>query len=301
MKAKQLPEVREIVNSELFRSWFDALTKARLAAREASLRHDEVLTQVHLMEFRAELAQKKAMDALYRSGDYENASAQMQAEASELENKSLEVVGQFEKQRVMCTELWVALTKAEEQNDPRAKRIKDDYERETAKKTLLWEEVESLWAASLAKNLAMIENRAKGKRVRKESEQLFANAEQGSRSAAALKAETQESARALEQAEEAVRDLMNKGRTQFDAVVHEDFLYWAARENKLVYVVPLFSDSEHYNIELTACTVYQCERTRGVEFLEPVMEPQKATRVDTRLDDFFLKDRPKVKREKQDA
>ena len=79
MKARQLSEVREVLNSEPFRSWFDALGKARMAAREATLRPEELLTQVHLMEFRAELAQKNATDTLYRAGAYEDAAAAAQA------------------------------------------------------------------------------------------------------------------------------------------------------------------------------------------------------------------------------
>lgn len=301
MKSKQLSEVREIVNSERFRSWFDALGKARMAAREAALRHEELLTQVHLMEFRAELAQKNATDTLYKAGGYEDAASASQAEATDLENKSLELVGEFEDQRKLCSELWAAMTAAEEQaggtkdraSEARLKKAREEYERETAKKNRMWEDVESMWSASLEKNLAVVENRAKGRRVRRESEGLFANAEKSAKSAHALKTESEQTARDQEKAEEAVRDLMGKARSTFDAIVHEDFLYWPVRENnKTVFVTPLFSDNLSYNIELKACAIYQCSRERGVEFMEPVVEQHKATRVDTRLDDFFLRGRP---------
>jgi hypothetical protein len=305
VKSKQLSEVREIVNSERFRSWFDALGKARMGAREAALRHEELLTAVHLMEFRAELAQKNATDTLYKAGGYEDAASAAQAEATDLENKSLELVGEFEDQRRLCSELWAAMTAAEEQavasnkdrtSDTRLKKAREEYERETAKKNRMWEDVESMWSASLEKNLAVVENRAKSRRVRRESEALFANAEKSAKSAHALKGESEMTARDQEKAEEAVRDLMGKARSTFDAIVHEDFLYWPVRENnKMVFVTPLFSDNLSYNIELKACAIYQCSRERGVEFMEPVVETQKA-RVDTRLDDFFLRGRPAARK-----
>lgn len=296
MKAKQLSEVRDIVNSAKFRSWFDTLVKARLAAREAQLRHEELLTQIHLMEFRAELAQRNATDTLYRAAGHEDAAAAIQAESSDLENKSLNLVGEYERQRALCTELWGAMGAAETPDrapDARARKLREEYERETAKKNRMWEEVENLWAMSLEKNLAVVENKAKGKRVRRESETLFANAEKANASAQALKSDGERSAREREKADEAVLALMSGAAAEFDAIVHEDFLYWSQRENnKAVYVSPLFNDSSNYNLELNACRIYQCSSERGVDFLEPIVETAvRGSRVDTRLDDFFVKGR----------
>jgi hypothetical protein len=304
VKAKQLAEVRETVNAERFRSWFDALGKARMAAREASLRHEELLTQVNLLEFRAELAQKNAMDTLYRAASYEDTAAGMQAEANDLENKSLDLVGEFETQRQLCTELWSSMTVMEREagekkgySDARLKRLKDEYEQQTARKNQMWEAVEAMWATSLEKNLAMVETRVKGTRVRQDSEALFAAAEQSTRNAQALKAESEKSAREKEHAEDGLRRMLAGASAQFDAIVHEDFLYWPQRENqRMVYVVPLFADSTHYNIELKSCVVYQVDRNRGVEFLEPVVDPARGPLVDTRLEDFFTKGRPTQKR-----
>lgn len=306
MKARQLSEVRETVNSERFRSWFDALGKARVAAREASFRHDELLTQVHLMEFRSELAQKNASDTLYRAGGYEDAASGAQAEATDLENKSLELLGEFEDQRKLCTDLWAQMSAMEQdhegkqpdrQTESRLRKLRDEYERETAKKNRMWEDVEALWGASLEKNLAVVENRVKSQRVKRESEVLFATAEKSAKSASALKTESEETARQQERAEAAVRELMGRARDAFDAIVHEDFLYWPQRENnKMAWLTPLFSDNVNYNIEMKACSIYQCSRERGVAFLEPVMGAPKSGRVDTRLDDFFLKGRPAARR-----
>lgn len=298
MKARQLSEAKEILNSERFRTWFDALGKARIRLREAVLRHEELLTQVHMMEFRAELKQKNATDTLYNAGESEDSAAGAQAEATALENKSLELVGEFERQRALCSELWASMSAQEgesEQHSDRAsdklRRAREEYERETARKNRLWEDVEALWSTSLEKNLAVVELRMKAARTRKESEVLFGDADKSARAAAAIKHESEQMAREREEADAGVRELMARARNSFDAIVHEEFMYWPQQENnKMVWVCPLFSDQQTYNIELKACQVYQASRQRGVAFLEPVVEvPQQ--RQDTRLEDFFLKGR----------
>ncbi len=299
MKAKQLSEVKDLLNSERFRTWYDGLGKARVRAREAVLRHEELLTQVHLMEFRAELKQKNASDTLYKAGEYEDAASSAEAEATNLENKSLELVGDFERQRGLCSELWAAMSALEQQADgnkdrgleARLKRSREEYERETARKNRLWEDVEAMWNASLEKSLAYMEQQVKARRVRKESEALFSDADKSTRSASAIKAESDGTAKDREVAETALKELMGTARSSFDAYVHEEFMYWPQQENnKQVWVVPLFSDHASYNLELKACQVYQASRQRGVQFLEPVVETRQSLE-DTRLADFFTKGR----------
>jgi hypothetical protein len=304
VKAKQLSEVKDILNSERFRTWFDGQVKARVRARDALLRHDELQTQVHLMEFRAEQKQKNASDTLYRSGEYEDAASSAEAEATDLENKSMDLVGEYEGQRSMCSDLWAAMTaleqaveaKKEKALESKLKKTREEYERQTAKKNRLWEDVEAMWGASLEKSLSYMELQVKARRVRGESELLFADADKSTRSAAAIRAESEQTSKEREAAEAALKEMLGTARTSFDAFMHEEFMYWPQRENnKQVWVVPLFSDQASYNLELKACTVYQASRQRGVQFLEPVVETRK-DREDTRLADFFTKDRPSVRK-----
>jgi hypothetical protein len=303
VKVKWLHEVQDLLNQEPFRAWFDDLEQVRVELREAIERYEELLAQVHVSEFRSELTQKNAIDTLYRAGEYEDSAAQMHAEASDLENKAMENLGSFEEQRVRTSELWFKLEAMDHEleelraagNAARVKelerarrKISEDYEREAARKQRLWDEVEAMWGISLEKNLLMNERRAKGKAVRRQAEKLFAQAEQTKQHAAALRADAEAIARERERLEEREREVVEEARTQFDAVLHEDFLYWQQRENnKRVWVTPLITDVNNYNISLQAGGVYQCDRARGVEFLEPHIEEHKVPTDDRRLDDFF--------------
>src|SRR6185369_135828 len=115
---------------------------------------DELLAQVALMEFRAELTQKNAIDTLYRAGEHEDTAANMLFEATELENKSFKGISDFEEQRVRASELWYRLGAAEKkleeareqkrsESDLRSveralKAVSDEYERENNRKTRAW-------------------------------------------------------------------------------------------------------------------------------------------------------------------
>src|SRR3954469_4815498 len=100
MKQKRLTEVRSLIASADFKQWWDQLNAVRDALREAEARYEELLGQCTLMEFRAELSQKNAIDTLYRAGEHEDTAANMLFEATELENKSFKGVGEFEEQRI---------------------------------------------------------------------------------------------------------------------------------------------------------------------------------------------------------
>src|SRR6185436_14523554 len=161
---------------------------------DAAARYEELLAQTTLMEFRAELSQKNAIDTLYRAGEHEDTAANMLFEATDLENKSFKAVGEFEEQRFRASETWYRLGASEKKVDEaKDKKVSDaelraaeraftqvseEYERENARKLRLWDEVERLWARSAEVNLLVAEERALGKKVRKQAEGLFALAEE---------------------------------------------------------------------------------------------------------------------------
>ena len=310
VKAKWLSEVQEILNNESFRSWFEELERVRQDLRWATERYEDLLAQANMAEFRSELAQKNAIDTLYRASEYEDSAARMLAEATDLENRSMENLGAYEEQRMRTSELWFRVEALEHEldeaqragNDARARdlerqlrRAREEYERESAKKQRLWDEVEALWSISLEKNLSLFERRMKGKLVRRQAEKLFQKAEEAKKKAEALKADADEVARERERLEEQVNELIDEARERFEAVIHEDFMYWQQRENdKRVWVAPLFSDLNNYNITFQACRVYQCDRSRGVEFLEPIIGADKVPQDDPRLDEFFLQGRKRA-------
>jgi chromosome segregation ATPase len=291
VKAKWIDEVTEIISSGTFASWFEQLEGARNTLARAGERYDELLTQVNLLEFRAELAHRKAIDVLERATSLEDESAELANSAAELENASFEVVSQFELQRSKCTALWEQLgaidMKIEDKDGDRAKlereraKLTEQYERDDQRKQRLWSEVEKLWVRSIDCNLALREKQHKAKLVRADAEKLFLKHEEEATQASKLRAEAEKTSLERGRAERAVVESQEVARNDFEALLSEDFLYWVAREsNKKVYAVSLIDDAENYLVPVSHGQIFLCSPTMGIEKLVPV---EKAEDVDAEI------------------
>ncbi len=315
MKPKRLNEVVALIAQPDFQQWWVDLRKSRSESEAAQKRYDALLSEATLMEFKAELAQKNAIDTLYRAGECEDSAANMLVEATELENRSFRAVSDFEEQRYRVSELWYRLgaseklldekreahasannkrSEAELKNAERAHRAaSDEYERETGRRNRLWEEVERIWARSAEVNLLVAEQRARGKRTRKESEALFVVAEERKRRSAELRAEADAASSACEAAAAKIKGVLDRAREHFGCATGTDFLYFRQKDNqKMVFCVPLIEDHDHYNVELTPLSVYVVDRQRGVSFLEPAAGQRPTEEEgDQRFEDYFLRGR----------
>ncbi|MHB1846573.1 MAG: hypothetical protein ACYCWW_17255 [Deltaproteobacteria bacterium] len=320
MKVKSLAETRELVASSEFLAWWGELAKARQAQSDAAERFDELLTQSTLMDFRAELAQKNAIDTLYRAGECEDQAAKIVAEASEVENRSFEIVANYEEQRFKVSEIWYRMGAAEKSLDEIRERIgrlrstgeggassaeadlrkserelreiHDDYERETQRKLRLWDEVERMWATSSEMSLVVAEKRLEGRKIRRRAERLFREAEERKSRGKSLRNDADAQSLLAAKHAENLAALLRDAKSQFGCAVGGEFLYWRQREDQTgAYCVPLIDDSEEYNIEIKALAVYRVEKQRGVEFLEPAREGRRLDEGDQRFEEFFLKGR----------
>ena len=312
MKPKRLAEVRTLVAHPEFQQWWAELVSAREAASEAQERYDELLAQTTLMEFRAELTQKNAIDTLYRAGECEDSAASMLFEATELENRSFRVIAEFEEQRFKVSDLWYklgasdkALEEARELHTKQpgkrtegelklAERAQNaasaEYERETARKNRLWEEVERIWGKSAEVSLLVAEQRGRGRKVRKEAEGLFALAEQRKQKTKELRAEAEKASAAVAAAQAKTRELLDQARERFGCATGSDFLYFRQKDNqKLAFCIPLVEDHDSYNVEVKPLSIYSVERQRGVSFLEPARaDTPSAEEGDKRFEEYFL-------------
>ncbi len=285
MKPKWIDEVGEIVDSQAFKGWHSELEASRRDLKVATERHEELLTQVNLLDFRAELLHRHAIDTLERANVLEDESARLANEAAQIENDSFEAVSQYELQRSKTTELWQRLgafdVEMEEAQDASTKRklekqrekVNLDYEREDARKQKLWAEVERLWVRNIDKSLELREKRLKAQIVRVEAEQAFAKHETEAVQAQELRSRADQVALEREDKERKLNATYKEARERFDCLLHQDFLYWSAREdNKLVYAVPLIADKDNYVVELKPGRLYKCPHDRGVEALERITE-----------------------------
>lgn len=285
MKAKWIDEVGEILDSQTFKDWLGALERARRELKVAVEKHEELLTQVNLLDFRAELMHRRAIDTLERANFLEDESASLANEAAQLENDSFEAVSQYEMQRSKTTELWQRLgaydVEIEEAADASQKKrlekqrdkVNLDYEREDARKQKLWAEVERLWVRNIGKSLELREKRRKAQIVRAEAEGLFAKHEAEVVQAQELRARADQVAVEREEKERTLKATYDEARDRFDCLLHQDFLYWSAREdNKVVYAVPLIADRDNYVVELKPGRLYRCPHDKGIDALERISQ-----------------------------
>ncbi len=312
MKPKRLSEVRALIAQPEFQDWWRRLLGSREQAAAAQERYDELLSQVTLMDFRAELTQKNAIDTLYQAGECEDSAANMLVTATELENRSFSALADFEEQRFKTSELWYRLGAAEKNlqekkelhERQKSKRTEaelklaekhhrttgEEYEREMARKNRLWDEVERIWAMSAEVSLLLTEQRARGKKIRRQAEALFQAAEERKRKARELRAEADRASAAVDQAHRQLDALLKEAREQFGCASGTDFLYFRHRDNqKLAFCVALVDDADSYNVEVKPLSVYVVDRQRGVAFLEPARhEASSVEDGDRRFEQYFL-------------
>jgi hypothetical protein len=312
MQSRRLTEVRDTLRSQEFQTWWEELQAAQAARAEAREKYDELLTQAMLMDFRAELAQKNAIDTLYRAGEFEDQASTMMAEAQDLENSSFKVVAEYEEHRYHVSELWYRLGATEKSLEegkdevtalkarltaatgPMVREVEaelkraeaefiqlqrthrsagDEYEREHARQKKLWTEVEKLWARSAEMSLLIAERRSQAKKIRKHSEELFQTTEDRKAKARQLREEAESESRAKESGELRIAEHLKQAQERFGCGAGDEFLYWRQRDNhRGAWCVPLFDDAFSYNIEVKALSVYSADRQRGVSFLEPAIE-----------------------------
>jgi Txe/YoeB family toxin of Txe-Axe toxin-antitoxin module len=310
MKALWLREVRAIQGKKEFLSWWQVLTGLIRERSELRSRHEELLAQAKLTEFRAEFVQRNAIDTLYRAGEMEDSAASLMAESSEVENKAYEAVANFESQRIYVSGLYSQMgaeehrflslqseveKKNEQMKDAKGERFvevkrrlaaktkglklkgkdlqdaSDEYEREADRKMRLWEEVELMWFRSTDINLKVAERQIRGRCSRKEAEKLFKEAELHKQTADRLNQEADKLSNRISELKTGIEQHRSAAKRLFGCLVGEEFLYWPRRENnKQVYCMPIGSHSSDYNIELKSTNLYIVNRQKGVSFIEPL-------------------------------
>jgi hypothetical protein len=309
MKARRLAEVQQLVASPDFQAWWAEFGRERKTLAEAEASRDELLAQLNLMEFRAELSQKNAIDTLYRGGEHEDAAARLLAEAEALENKSFLRVAAFEEQRYKVSELWYRLGAAEKERDEakeskrsqadeaqlvkKAAAQKEEYEREMGRKNRLWDEVEQLWMSGAESSLLTAEEKVLARKVRKAAEHLFGVAEERKKNALKLRADAETAAMAVDAARGRLEAAFSRARESFGVAVTHDFIYLRHRgDQKRAWAVALVDDAENYNLEVKALLVYSVDRQRGVAFLEPAhVGADSIEEGDRRFEEYFLNGR----------
>ncbi len=327
MKSVRLGDLRELLHGSAFSAWWAEYKKAVAALREASLRHEDLVSQSETMLTRSELAQRTAVDVFSRAGDADDEATRSASEAQAIENRALELVGEYEEQRFRTSDLWVRLGGAERALEERREaagrgtakaraqaqtalraadrqhqELREQYEAEDAKRARLWDEVEAAWASSFERSLLVAEHGVDGRRIRREAERLFEEAEVRRARAKQLAADAE--AAGLERAEAEKRRvaLLTEARTRFGCAAGDRFLYWRSADDKRsAFAIALGDDPEGANIEVKALGIYAVGRQRGAAFLEPAREglAVAAEEGDRRFEEYFLGPRKGTRRDRE--
>ena len=325
MKSVRLGDLRELLHGAEFSAWWTAYGHAVASLRDAALRHDDLVSQSETMLVRSELAQRAAVDAFSRAGDADDQGTRTASEAQTLENRALELVGEYEEQRIRTSELWVQLGGAEKALDDRREaparaggkargqgggalkaaerhleQMRDQYGAEDAKRGRLWEQVEAAWAASFERSLLVAEHGVAARRIRREAERLFAEAEERRNRAKRLAAEAEAAGRDRAEAEKRRVALLAEARASFGCAAGDRFLYWRhADDKRAAFAVALADDGDGLNVEVKALAVFTVGRQRGVAFLEPAREGLGLTAEegDRRFEEYFLGPRRGARRD----
>jgi hypothetical protein len=322
VKALRLSELRELLQGQPFAGWWADFQRAVTAAREARLHDEDLVAQAQLMELRSELAQRAAVDVFTAAGESEEAAARTGAEAQALENQALEIVGAYEEQRFRTSDLWYRVGGAEravelareaaagakrpearatlEHAERTLRQLQAEYEAEDARRTRLWADVEGTWEKAFTRSLLAAETVARTRRVRREAERLFKEAEERRARARQLRAEADAAGRERSVAEKRRADLLSRADERFACTSGETFLYWRHRDDqRSAFAVALFDEPEAYNLEVKALAIYTVGRQRGIAFLEPAREGlgRTAEEGDRRFEEVLLGPRKGVRRD----
>lgn len=316
MKSVRLDDLRELLHGSAFSAWWTEYGRAVAALRDASLRYEELVSQSETMMVRSELTQRTAVDAFSRAGDADDEGTRSASQAQALENRALELVGEYEEQRLRTSDVWVRLGGAERgleerreatgRGPPKARaaaetalraaerlyqELHEQYAAEDKKRSRLWDEVESAWTASFERALLVAEHALVGRHIRREAERLFEQAEERRARAKQLAGEAEVAARERAEAQRRLDALLGEARASFGCAAGERFLYWRhADDKRAAFAVALADDPDGANVEVKALGIYLVGRQRGVGFLEPAREGLgvAAEEGDRRFEEYFL-------------
>ena len=309
MKALRSNELTALLQSPGFSAWWADFVRAQAEVREISERRRDLLSQAELMELRSELVQRAAMDAFSDGGTADEASTRLGVEAQEQENRALELVALFEEQRFRARDLWYRLGGAErsleESTDAGARRqaerllpsLQKEYAAEDQKRTRLWTQVEETWARSFERSLLSHEHGDRARRIRREAERLFKEAEERRLRSRQLKGEAEAATREVASAGQRIAQLLERAAREFGCLPGERFLYWQHRDDqRLAFAVPLQDDLEGPGAEVKALTPFVVGPQRGVARLEPALQAAavRAEEKDRRFEEYLLGSRPGV-------
>ena len=163
---------------------------------------------------------------------------------------------------------------------------------EQKRRESLWDQVEETWVTAFRANMRRSEFSYQGRRIRARAERLFAKAEVVRRKIDEVSSQLAVVDEKLSSVKADMMRHLEHARKNFDCTVVDEFLFWPHEDDvHAALCVPLVDEQSHFNIQIKALKVYQIERDKGLDFIEPVPDEEMADE-DPRLESFFNEGRP---------
>jgi len=322
MEGKSLKDVRALIHGNEFHQWCDAYKALRQQIEDAHSQYsDEMLhtvwrageledrsAEAHaayielersfdaLSEY--EIERQRATDLWMALQGAEKRLEDQRATASEIRAK-LEArkkgrrmtssPQEFQRRESEIRELDTEMEKTAKE----CASIRERFEAVAAVRDQHWASVEHQWTDSFRSNMARAEFSYLAKRVRSDADNL--SAQLGERAphdpTPEEEARDAELDRQITELEEKLAAAAVEAEQKFNCVLVREFLYWP-RHNEITtaWCVPLITERDQLNLQVEALRVYEIERARGIEFIEPLPE-EREDEEDPRLERFFLEGR----------
>ena len=318
MKSYRVHSLQELVKSSEFLSWHGKHSEMSAGLLELENKREQLEFDLNNARYRADSFQNFADDTLFKAGDLEDQSARSEARYAEIENDSFQLLSDFEDKsreeeqaRIVLHGIEKVLEDYKErrddrsgqagQNDSKLKELVDEiaslekqagvarakFDEETKLREALWEKVETTWSNAFRANMARSEFAYQGRRIHSKAESYFAKADEVRKEVAELSDEIAKTDERLASAKADRARHLDDAKKNFDCTVVDEFLFWPNTDDvHAALCVPLIDEQSHFNIQIKALKVYQIERDKGLDFIEPVPD-EKLNDDDPRLNSFF--------------
>lgn len=315
MKTKKLSEIRELLESDDLHTWFerykDLCGQIEAAHRSYSDRlphliwrageledasahaHADYVELEESFEFLSdfEVQRQHTSDLWMEMQGREKALEDQRSVASELririgaQNKGRRMTAnltEIERRKTTLSDLETSIeTGAQE-----IEALQNSFEVATKERDAIWTDVETQWSDAFRANMARAEHMYAAQRVRAEA----AKVAEGEVEPVAERTDADQAlTEKIKGLEAELVEHLEVGEKKLDCTLVREFLYWPQQDDVMAAVcVPLIDEHDHLNVQVTALNVYQIERARGIEFLEPFPESDERSE-DPRLETFFTR------------
>ena len=330
MKSYRVSSLRELVSSSNFLTWHGKHSEMSEALRQLEDKREALEFDLNIAKYRADSFQNYADETLFKAGDFEDQSARSEAQYAEIENDSFQLLSDFEDKSRDEEQARIELHGIEKvledrrqdaserratleaqsgresaQNDSKLKELGDEiatlgkqadtargkFDEQSKLREALWSKVEATWSNAFRANMARSEFSYQGRRIHSKAERYFSKADEVRKEVAELSDEISKTDERLSSAKADRARHLDEAKKTFDCTVVDEFLFWPNTDDvHAALCVPLIDEQSHFNIQIKALKVYQIERDKGLDFIEPVPDEELSDE-DPRLKSFFTEGR----------